>query len=78
MPISSYVVFPEAGKVETLLESLMVMPNVEIEVSEDQKALVLVSETISVKAEEAFQKELGNLNGIQAFTYVFGHEIPEE
>lgn len=78
MPISSYVLLPQPNQMNLMLDELMELDNVEIQVSEDQQAAVLVSETVSVKAEESFQEKLGLIQGLQAFTYVFGHEIPEE
>ncbi len=76
MPIKSYLAYPVNGKRDELAQALRSMPECEIIPSTNQDIIILVTDTIDTKMEEALEKKLRDLSSLQCLTLVSGYKDP--
>lgn len=70
MPVKSYLIFPKANKTGNLVESLSRMNYCEVFPSEDEKIIILVTETESEQADEKIWNELQGNTDIQQISLI--------
>ena len=63
MPVCSYLVYPELGREESLMNEFEAMHECDASLSEDKKMIILVTESESIEKEKSLQEKLKNIKG---------------
>jgi len=74
MPVKSYLVFPNEGKKDNLVDQLRQFDWCEVMPAENKDLLVLVTDTSDENEEEKCLSQLNELNTIKHYTLVSGFE----
>ncbi len=72
MPVCSYLVYPVANKIPNLMQKLDQMKECDATLSEDEKMIILLTETENKKHEEKLQQDLKEIKEINCLVLSFG------
>jgi len=72
MTVQSYLVYPEAGCLETVSRSLAEMPSCEVMQSKNRYMLILITESDSTEAQRTLESRIEELPGIECLALVSG------
>lgn len=72
MPIKSYLIFPQPGKEDLLLDSLRCFPQCEVIPSDDVQVFVLITDTSNATEEDSLERMLQQDTKIHHINLVSG------
>jgi nitrate reductase NapAB chaperone NapD len=72
MTVQSYLVYPEAGRVEAVSRSLSDIPSCEVIRAENRDLLILVTETDDAQAQKKLETQIEELAGVECVALVSG------
>jgi len=77
MPVCSYLVVPDTGKLDALTKRIAALPECETIPAENRNLLLVVTDTPSLEAEEHLRRRLEAMEEIQLLMLTFGEIDPE-
>lgn len=77
MPVCSYVVIPQPGRLAPLTERLAAIPGCEVTRATNREVLLLVTETADGASEATLRAALEAIPGIQELLLTFGDLAPD-
>lgn len=78
MPIFSYLAIPKQSALETLCSDLRSTSYCDVMLSDDQKIIILITDTPDEKAEKVLQQRLKALKSLDSLCMTFGHADEEK
>lgn len=70
MPVKSYLIFPKNNKTEDVIKSLSLMDYCDVFPSDDEKIIILITETDNEQTDEELWKELQSNSAIQQINLI--------
>lgn len=72
MPVCSYLVFPQPGRLQEIAEQLDTFAECTTEKAQEGELLILLTDTDSEGEEQVLQQQLKDIDGIQCLVLTFG------
>lgn len=77
MPICSYLIIPDAGMADDVVERLAGLPGCDVTRAENRDVVILVTETPGLEEENDLRLRVEAMEGIQALLLTFGEIDPD-
>jgi len=73
MPVLAYIVTPQSGEKNKLLQELNVKQHCEAFAADNAEILILVTDTPDKEAEKELQNQLKNMESLESLSMTFGY-----
>jgi nitrate reductase NapAB chaperone NapD len=77
MPICSYLIIPDAGAADDVVERLADLPGCDVTRAENRDVVILVTETPGLEEENDLRSRVEAMEGIQSLLLTFGEIDPD-